>query len=153
MSGKATMQAESKKTPGTTDDAVEAGFDVKTFNPLEEMRKQAEMAYTTYLGAQQKVARAYRERERAEVLVYKETERDANKTCDDAIDAAASVRSAAERKAREEYEKALDAAQNAYRQSVAEALRSCRETIDRQWQVSNDMSEQIWKIFQGANGA
>lgn len=153
MSGKATMEAESKRAPGKPDDVAEEDLDVRMVNPLEEMRKQAEMAYTSYLGAQRKVANAYRDRERAEVLLYKETERDANKACDEAIETAASVRLAAERKAREEYEKALDGAQSTYQQSVAEALKSCRESIDRQWQVTNELSEQTWKIFQGNNGA
>ena len=153
MNVKATMEAKSSGAAGKIDELAEPDFDMRMPNPLEDLRKQAEMAYTTYLDAQRKVANAYRERERAEVVLYKETEREANRACDQAIEAAASVRSAAQRRAREEYEKALETAESTYQQRVAEALYACRESIDRQWQAANELSEQTWNIFQGHNGA
>ncbi len=121
-------------------------------NPLEELRKQAEMAYDTYLGAQRKVARAYREREQAEVVTYKQLEEKANKDCDEAIREALAVRTEAEQSARQEYQKTLEKAAKVYEQSVADALRVCRDTIQQQWQVTNELSEQIWNIFQGDGG-
>ncbi len=118
-------------------------------NPLEELRKQAESAYDTYLGAQRKVARAYREREKAEVITYKQVEEQANKDCDEAIRKAMDARNETEQAALQDYHRALDKAAKIYEQSVADSLRVCRDTIEQQWQVANELSEQIWNIFQG----
>lgn len=118
-------------------------------NPLEELRKQAEAAYTSYLGAQRKVAKAYRQREQQEVSNYKLTEQQANKDCDDAIQQALAARTRTEKAARDAYEKAMEEASKDYDQKVTEALKSCRQAIENQWQIANELSEQIWTIFQG----
>ena len=122
----------------------------KGMNPIEELRRQAEMAYTTYQGAQRKVASAYRQREQEEVKVYKLAEQEANRVCDEEIGKALEARTLAERNARESYEKTLEKAKSAYEESVIVALRTCRETIEQRWQVAREFSDQIWSIFQGS---
>ena len=37
----------------------------------------------------------------------------------------------------------------AYQESVAEALRVCRDQIEQAWQVCNETSVRVWNIFQG----
>lgn len=118
-------------------------------NPLEELRKQADLAYSSYLGAQRKVAKAYREREQAEVASYKEVEERANRECDETIKRALATRTERDRSAKELYEKALEASAHEYEAIVDEALKVCRQTVQQQWQVANELSDQIWNIFQG----
>ena len=118
-------------------------------NPLEELRKQAELAYSSYLGAQRKVAGAYRQREEEEVKAYKLAEQQANDTYDEAIRKALAVRIESERSAREACDRALEKAGQVYQDSVAEALRACRDTIEQRWQTTWELADQIWHIFQG----
>jgi len=118
-------------------------------NPLEDLRRQAESAYASYLGAQRKVTSAYRLREQEEVNNYKQVEQQANQTFDEVIQKAMAARIDRERAARENYEKELEKSAQTYNESVVEALKTCRETIEQKWQITRELSDQIWNIFQG----
>jgi vacuolar-type H+-ATPase subunit H len=122
---------------------------VRPSNPLEDLRKQAEVAYNSYVDAQRKMARAYRVTERSEVANYKEAEERANKVCDEAIQKAPLIRSQSEHDAREAYEKAVENAAKAFEETVEQALKVCRQTIQQEWQAANELSERMWDIFQG----
>ena len=145
-------EIEVKKTAGKVQKPAAqnvAEAPAKGINPLEELRKQAEMAYNSYQGAQRKVASAYRQREQEEVKAYKFIEQEANDGCDEAIRKALAVRVESERNARDAYEKALEKAGKVYEGTVAESLKVSRNKIEQQWLVTREFSDQIWNIFQG----
>ena len=66
---------------------------------LDDARRQAEMAYLTYLKAQNKVVTAYRDRERQEQNIYKAAELKANTIYEQAITKAIKTRDNAEQAA------------------------------------------------------
>jgi len=118
-------------------------------NPIEELRNQAQLADNAYLEAQKQVAKAYKQREREELNTYKEGEHQAQQNYDMAVQKALEVRAEKERKALDGYIEAKDQAAKEYEYSVTEALRTCRSAIDRQWETSREVSDQIWDIYQG----
>lgn len=123
----------------------------KEMNPLEELRKQTELAYDSYITARGKVAKAYRQREQEEIRSYKQVEQQANKACDEAIQKALKIRNESEHNALQNYQDMVEKAEKIYSESVTEALRACRNTIEKQWQDTREMTGQIWDIFQGNN--
>ena len=121
----------------------------RSSNPLEDLRKQAEEAYNSYLDAQRKMARAYRVTERNQVTNFKQAEEKANKICDEAIEKAIVSRLESEHEAREEYEKVIENAAKTFKETVEQALKVCRQTIDHEWQAADELTGRMWDIFQG----
>ena len=118
-------------------------------NPLEDLLSQAQMAYSSYIGAKQKVAFAYKQREEEEVRNFKEVEAKSHFAYDEALARAVKNRAAAEEGARRAYDDAMAKAAQAYQQETADALKLCRDTISQQWQTGRELIEQVWRIYQG----
>jgi hypothetical protein len=121
----------------------------RSSNPLEDLRKQAEEAYSSYLDAQRKMARAYRVTERNQVTGYKQAEDKANKICDETIEKAIVSRLQSEHEARDAYEKAIENAARTFKENVEQALKVCRQTIEHEWQAADELTGRMWEIFQG----
>jgi len=116
---------------------------------LDDARRQAEMAYLTYLKAQNKVVTAYRDRERQEQNIYKAAELKANTIYEQAITKAIKTRDNAEQAAEQAYLQAKKNAAAIFEDSVRTALTTRNETIEQTWNVMTETSSQVWEIFQG----
>ena len=152
MTDKLTTKQQSKKGNGSADKKnLQSTREVSetTVDPINDLRAQAELAYNTYLEAQRKVARAYREFEQKEVNAHRQAAVQASNSCDRAIQQSMRIREKAEWEAEETYREAREKVAKAYKESVAQALRVCWKTIEQAWERSTEVSDRVWKIFQG----
>ncbi len=121
----------------------------KVLDPLEDLRNQAQAAYSAYLGAQRQVATAYKQREQEEVKAYKQLEKQTQEEYDAAINTALKIRMENEQAAFKAFTEAINQAAKEYEVSVSEALSNCRTKMEQQWQASREVSDQIWDLYQG----
>ena len=119
----------------------------KPMEPMADLLARAESAYTTYMEAQKKVARAYRGHELQHDSAYTEAERQANAVCNEEIEKALKVCEQAEQQAENAHREAIEQAKRNYEDSVRQALRVRQETVEHAWASRNGAIERAWKIF------
>lgn len=115
--------------------------------PLEEILRRAEKAYTDYIEAQKEVARAYKRNEVQFDKAFIAAGDRANAAYAEALQKAAREREMAEKAAEEAYRKALEQAKQTYQSSIQQALKARDEAILQAWNARKQAIDTAWKVF------
>ncbi len=129
--------------PLSQDNLVNAGVDVEDPLDVEETKTALLPAYRTYLEGRKGLAQAFRDREQRDQEAYKDAERRYH-ICEQSIDRAIRAREGAEYAASEEYkedlDRAIERASQAYKEKTRQVLADCKQKVVEAWRSSTESS-------------
>ena len=117
----------------------------------DQVKEGVRPAYSTYLEARKGLAEAFKQRVRQDQEAYREAEQ-RYQLCEEAIEMAIKVREKAELDAldayREDVDKAVNKASQAYKDKMKQARIECKQRVMDAWRDSIETSAQITGFFE-----